>query len=148
MRNALPGGLLTVLLAAGTAGAQYRDPYGNPYPNDRRGYADQGRHDRGLDPIDRTLSDLDRAESARFVDRGNRRHLDDARKDLIRFVENRSRGRFDRGRLDNAIGHLEHLLRSPQLHPRDREVLARDRDALRDFRTRGGYYGYRDGRRW
>jgi hypothetical protein len=138
----ISGVLLTAFLAGGIAHAQYRDRYGNSSPYSRGPYSDRGRYD---DVVGRALSDLNRAGSIRFADKHERRHFEDARKDLFRFEENRRRGRFDRDRLDGAIDHLNHLVRSPQLHPRDREMLARNMDALRDFRARGGYY---DGRRW
>ena len=150
MRRMFFGSILGVMLAGGLAQAQYRDRYGNPYPYGDRGrypYGDTGRYggdyrgDYRYDVVGRALADLDRAGSLRFADHHERRHWEDARKDLIRFQENRSRGRFDRGRLDGAIEHLSHLANARQLHPRDREMLARDLYDLRAYRDRGGYWG-------
>lgn len=139
-----------VLLAAATAGAQYRnnqypnnDPrYGNGrYGNDDRGYGGQGRQGgayRG-DLVDRVLSDLDRSQYAAGGDRRQWKELEQARRDLVRFRENWMRGRFDRDRIDGAIHHLDRLVESRWLEPRARDILARDLYALRDFRAGGGY---------
>ncbi len=129
------------LLWTGSAGAQWR-------------YYDRGDLDRQRtepyargDAVDRALRDLDRARSYRFTDHHERKHFDQARKDLIRFQDNWARGKFDRGRLDGAIGNIQHLVNADRVHPRDREMLARDLNDLRELRARGGVYrGY--GPRW
>lgn len=121
-------------LMAAVAGAQYRDPF--------RG--DESRWERSrraavrVDVITHVLGDLSRMRSYGFVDRHERKHFENARRDLIRFRDRWMSGRFDRGRLDSAIENLRHLAASDQVHPRDRGILARDLDALRDFRSYGG----------
>jgi hypothetical protein len=82
------------------------------------------------------------------VDHHERDHFRRAQEDLARFQERWSQGRFDRGRLDRAIEHMQHLVNSRQMRGRERSLLASDLDALRNFRAsqgRGynGYYGYR-----
>lgn len=90
----------------------------------------------------KALSDLDRARS--HVDHHERGHFDNARRDLLIFQDHYSRGKFDKDRLDGAIDNIHHLVDSNRLSPRDRQILARDMDALRDFRaSRGAYRGFR-----
>jgi hypothetical protein len=129
--------ILAVALAATSASAysQYRDRYGN-----LRYGSYKGTQLRGPDLVSRVLSDLDRMRSYRFVDRHERGHFEDARRDLLRFQESWIRGRFDRGRLDSAIENLRHLANSDQVHPRERQLLARDLSVLRSFRARPGAY--------
>ena len=151
MRTFWSGIAAAALLAAGAAQAQYRDRYGNSYPysNERR-YADErGRYSGygyGGGIVPQVLADLNRAASTRYADNHERKHFDQARKDLLRFQENSARGRFDRDRLDGAIDHLSHLANSDRVHPRDRQVLARDMYELREFRSRGGSWSDRG--RW
>ena len=115
-------------LLAGTAGAQYREPY------ERRGPQS--------DAAARVLEHLDRVRPAGYWNRGDANALEHARADLFRFRDNFARGRFARGRLDSAIAHLDHLGRSYRLNPSEREMFQRDAADLRDFRARGngGYW--------
>lgn len=101
---------------------------------------------RGRTPVDRALSNLQRAaRNARWIDSHERKHLERATRELVRFQERWYDGRFDRGRLDKAIENIQDLADSRQLHPMDRRVLSADLHALRDFRSRGGHYaGRRD----
>jgi hypothetical protein len=119
----------TVLLAAGSAFAQpgYRRP----------------------SPIEQTLGDLDRVRNHAYADRHQIKHLDQARKDLLRFEDNWRRGKFDRDRLDSSIDHLNRIASSPQVNPRERDLLYHDVQALRNFRaTNGSSFGYRGDRRY
>ncbi len=125
-----------VALLAGCAGAQYRDPY-------YRGPRPDGYSRGGL--IGRVLSDLDSARSYARLDRHERGHFEHARRDLLVFQDHYARGRFDKDRLDGAIENIHHLVDSDQVHPRNRRLLARDVESLRDFRASRG--GYRDGYR-
>jgi hypothetical protein len=141
MRTFWSGIAAAALLTVGAAQAQYRDRYGNQNPYGNRGdnrYGNGGYgYNYGGNLVPRVLSDLDRAASARYADKHERKHFDQARKDLLRFQENGARGKFDRDRLDGAIDHLSHLANSDRLHPRDRQMLARDMQDLREFRSRG-----------
>ena len=114
---------------------------------DDDGYYQRGPYSRGYDAVDRALSDLERLRSYRWVDHHERDHFERARRDLLRFSENRARGRFDKDRLDGAIENMQHLANADQVHPRDRQVLRRDLAALRDYRARGGY-SYRRSPGW
>ncbi|HWQ52766.1 MAG TPA: hypothetical protein VN442_03720 [Bryobacteraceae bacterium] len=111
---------------------------------------DRGRMARrGWSPVDRAMSDLNRAaRNGRYLDGHEREHFDRAMQELGRFEDRWRDGRFDKGRLDKGIENIQHLVNSDRLHPADRRMLARDLAELRDFRARGGYdpggYG-RDG---
>lgn len=159
----------------GPYGRQQVDPYYGNDPNyrnypDRGGYnnddrysqqrgyyPDQGRYgyDRygyGGNPgplIGRVLADLDRAgENARF-DGHERKHFEKAARQLEQFEDRRRQGKFDNGKIHAAIGELDHLVRADRVNRRDRQILARDREDLRQFSfSRGRYsnYGYRDNR--
>lgn len=142
MRHLVTGTFLAVVLAAGVgaASAQYRDPYGNPVYRDgqRDGYRPDYRG--AYDPVDRVLGELDRMGWGGYRSWSDRRNLEQARKDLVRFQENRARGRFDRGRLDNAIGHLDHMARSYDVDPRSHQFFVRAVTELREFRARSTGY--------
>ena len=130
----------TVLLLAFGMSAAADDRY---YGNERGGWERGAGQVRGSEPVRRALSDLDRMRSIRYANGHERKHIDNARRDLVRFEENWARGKFDRDRLDGAIGHLSHLANSGQVHPREREVLFQDVRALREFRAYRGGTGYR-----
>jgi hypothetical protein len=141
--------ILLTLLAAGTfslafaQGPVYRDQYGNPRYGERRyrgGYRDYDRPapDRG-NGVERVLADLSRAGSRGRMDHGEWKHLDKARRDLEKFQEKWYRGKFDRGKLDAAIGHLDRVAGSYRVDPRTRDLVSRNLYELREFRARGGY---------
>jgi hypothetical protein len=117
------------------------------YGNDRFGY---GRNQGSL--IGRIMSDLDRAASNSRLDGHERKHFDEAAAKLQDFEGRWSQGRFDTGKLDGAIENLKHLANAVRVNRRDRQILARDVEELRQFRaSRGrfsndGYEGYRDDR--
>ena len=154
-------GLLAFTIAAGaqTRGQgpyypQRDDPYYRNDPN-RGYYPDQGLYGndrygygRNGDPlIGRVLADLNMAASNARVDGHERRHFDEAAQKLHEFEGRWAQGKFDTGKLDKAIQNLEHLADADQLRGRDRDMLARDMEDLRQFRaTRGRYsnYGYGD----
>ncbi len=119
------------------AGGAFAQPGDRDYPYDSRyrGYS--------VDVVERASSDLDFAgyDSGSYFGGRERREIDQARRDLIRFRENWSRGRFDRDRLDGAIEHIHHFVDSRDVDPRMRERLERDLYSLRDFRANSGYQG-------
>lgn len=142
---------LAAILITSSAFAQgyggYRDGgyRGDPYNRDAyaRGY-------NGSGAIDRAFADLEQAASSTFYARHQRGHIDHALRELSKFQSKWSRGKFDRHALDEAIGEMSHIARSGEMHPRTREMLARDADELRAFRAGAGYesYGYGPGRRY
>lgn len=148
--------IISALLVA-TAGAltvpafaqRYPDPYygnRNPYNGNNR-----GRYGNGYgDPVDRALSNLQRAASMNRYDHHERSHFDKAIHELSKFRDRWRGGRFDRGALDKAISNMDDLSRARQLHPRDRDAITRDLYDLRAFRDGGGGYNGGNGpyRRW
>ena len=145
-RKLVPGALVVAGLAAGVpAFAQYGDPYYRPV--DRGPYYDNRVENRQPSIIEATQRDLDRAASNPYLSGGTRGRIDHARKELWDFQRAWSRGRFDKGELDEAIGAVNSVVNSASLDYRDRRVLTDDLYRMRDFRAaRGyapGYYGYR-----
>jgi hypothetical protein len=145
-RSLLGAALLT--LSLGASAQIYRsDPYGG------------GGSYRGSEPryrsgglIEQVQSHLDRAMSSNFYpgDR-ERRRFDNAKRHLWEFQERLNQGRFDKDRLDQAIGDIQHLVDHTGLPYQARDVLYRDLSRLREFRTEEAYryrgrsnpYGYR-----
>jgi hypothetical protein len=112
------------------------------YGNDRYG---SGRNENSL--IGRVLADLNMAASNARLDGHERKHFDEAARQLEQFEDRWAQGKFDSGKLHEAIEELEHLAKADRVSGRDREILARDSYDLRQFRsTRGRYsdYGYGD----
>ena len=109
--------------------------------NRDRSYYDRepGRYDRGpnYDLAGRVISHLDEVRPGSYWDRGEMRHVEKARIDLSRFRDDLARGHYDRGRLDNAIEHIDHLARSNHVPPRERDLFQRDVYDLREYRARG-----------
>ena len=107
------------------------------------------RNDDSL--IGRVLSDLAMAAGNARVDGHERKHFHEAAEKLQAFEDRWARGKFDRGQLDKAIQNLEHLVDADQVRGRDRDMLARDMEDLRQFRANGsrntnGYGQFRDDR--
>jgi hypothetical protein len=117
-----------------------RDAYARPYDRGGRGYY-------GGDIIGRTMSDLNRAGMWARHDKHDRKRVDHAQRELMKFQDKWARGKFDSHPLDEAIDEMKDLVGSNHVSPRDREMLMRDVEGLRAFRASGGYYGRdRDGR--
>jgi hypothetical protein len=151
MRRMLPFLVLAGGLFVPGVSALGRDPYYDRGPwsrDDGYGRRDGSRRSFGS-PVDTVLRDLDRVYSrARFTDSHERKHFEKAREELFKFQDKWRSGRFDTGRIDKAVEHIEHLVRADQIHPRDRQTLGDDLRLLRDFRSgrgsyRNGPYGYR-----
>lgn len=117
--------VVAAAMLASSAPAQYREPYGQ-----RRGPE--------FDVTGRVLRNIDSVRGGPWWGRGELNQLDKARNDLYRFQDNFSRGRFDRGRLDSAIGHLDNVARGRRVPPRERDMIQRDVMELREFRARAG----------
>jgi hypothetical protein len=116
------------------------DRYG--YGNGNYGYRDEGYggyNNSGI--INRVMRDLQVASSRnRGVNGHERDHFNRAMNELQQLNYRSQQGRVDNGRLNRVIEDLEHLSRANQVHPRDREMLARDMYDLQAFRSnRGGY---------
>ncbi|HWB83149.1 MAG TPA: hypothetical protein VG675_03340 [Bryobacteraceae bacterium] len=121
-----------------TIGAQAQDGayHGNQWENSP-GVNAPYAHDASL--INHVESDLARVGHHDNTGRHDQQRAEKARFNLTRFRANLDRGHFDRGRLDSAIDNMDHLVKSPRLDPREREVLSHDLYALRDFRANRGW---------
>jgi hypothetical protein len=107
--------------------------YGN---NSGYGYGSNSGYGygNGSTIIDRTMRDLQSAASRSRVDGHERDHFNRAMSELQNM---RYSGGTDYRRLDRVIEDLDHLSRADQINPRDRQILARDRQAL--YSLRGSY---------
>jgi hypothetical protein len=139
-------GVLALDLAANaqTWRGPYDTPRSDPYyrsPDDRyvqpRSYGYRGN---AQFLIGRVMADLNRAAERARLDGHERKHFDEVAGNLQEFEERWSRGKFDTGKLDKAIHNLEHLADADRVRGRDRDMLARDLEDLREFRARRGRY--------
>jgi hypothetical protein len=94
------------------------------------------RYERSGSIAGRVQADLSRAASNPYLSRGDRHRIDNAIRELGDFQERWSRGRFDRGELNEAIGKLQSAVNARSLPYQDREILAADLAQLREFRAR------------
>jgi hypothetical protein len=125
--------LLACTLAAVTAFGQYDRPYGD------RDYA---RQDRGL--FDKARMDLDRASAYPYASRADRKRFDDARTKVFEFESRFDQGRYEKHYLDGAIDHIQHVVDSNSLDPRDRGALSDDLRRMRDYREFRNHHGERE----
>ena len=129
----------------------YGPPRDDPYYRDDRNGGGQYRDDdyrqrrdnrygsrQGGSLIGQVLSDIDRAARQSWVDNHERKHFYEASRKLQEFEERWARGNWDNGKLDKAIENLQHLAESDQVRGREREVLYRDLNELRQFRSGRG----------
>ncbi len=124
--------IASTLLAVSAFG-QYDRPYGD------RDYA---RQDRGL--FDKARMDLDRASAYAYASRADRKRFDEARSKLFDFESRFDQGRYEKHELDGAIDHIQHVVDSNSLDPRDRGALADDLRRMRDYREFRNRHGERD----
>ena len=109
-----------------------RNDRNNGYGNNRSDYG-YGRQDTAI--VDRTMRDLQSAASRNRVDGHERDHFNRAMSELQNMSY--GQGNIDSRRLARVMEALDHLSRADQIHPRDRQILARDRQALASLY--GGY---------
>ena len=134
MRTMAGGGLLLMALAVH---AQDRDRYRDDdrYDRDDRGYRREEPYNRGGGSlIDRVQSDLRYADSDAYS-RGERKRIDNARKELYEFQRAWSTGRFNRHELDDSIAAIQKVVDHNALRERSRSILWDDLQRLRQFRA-------------
>jgi hypothetical protein len=85
--------------------------------------------------VDRVHEDLNRAYSAWHVSDSERDRLNHAEKELREFADKWSKTQFDKGKLDDAIDAIQHVLDSNKLPGRERDALSDDVERLRRMRT-------------
>src|SRR5258708_18776476 len=84
--------------------------------------------------VDRVHTDLDHAYRVRHFSNDDRERLNRAEKELREFAQTWDKGKFDVGRLDNAIGGIQHVLDSNKLPESDRAAISDDVTQLHRMR--------------
>ncbi|MBE0658929.1 MAG: hypothetical protein IH602_14650 [Bryobacteraceae bacterium] len=108
--------------------------------NDRgRGYDNYGPQYRTGNPVTGAMRDLEVIFRRARVDNHEANHFRRALRELEDFDRHARRGRFDRGSLNSAIDNMDDLARAHQLHPRDRQMIARRIQELHHLRGRAGW---------
>ena len=101
-------------------------------------YYRNGRNQQS--PINRVMIDLNRAADRARLDGHEAKHFDEVARNLREFEDRWARGKFDTGKLDRAINSLQHLAEADRVRGRDRDMLDRDLQDLRQFRASRGRY--------
>jgi hypothetical protein len=84
--------------------------------------------------VDRVHDDLNHAYSTGHFSDSDRDRLNNAEKKLRDFAQKWSKGKFDKGELDEAIGAVQHVLDNNRLQGRERDALSDDVNRLRRMR--------------
>src|SRR5580698_1697566 len=74
--------------------------------------------------VDRVHSDLDHAYGVWHFSNDDRDRLSHAEKELREFAQTWNKGKFEVGRLDDAIGSIQHVLDNNKLPGDDRSALS------------------------
>jgi len=90
--------------------------------------------DRERNLIDRTQDDLRRAADFERHNGKETSRYENAQKHLSDFDRELTRGHFDKGRLDDAIGDMKDVMDHNTLAPEARDALQRDLGDLRGMR--------------
>ena|SRR5690242_18263684 len=146
MRTMAGGGVLLMALAVNAQDRErYRDDdryYDRYYDRDDRGYRREEPYYRGGGSlVDRVQADLRYADSDSYS-RGERRRIDNARKELYEFQRAWSEGRFNRHELDDSIAAIQKVVDHNALRERSRSILWDDLQRLRSFRAEYQGRGY------
>ena len=84
--------------------------------------------------VDRVHTDLDNAYRMRHFSNDDRERLNHAEKELREFSQTWDKGKFDVGRLDDAIGSIQHVLDNNKLPENDRAAISEDVTQLHRMR--------------
>ena len=84
--------------------------------------------------VDRVHDDLDRAYRLKHFSNDDRERLNHAEKELREFSQTWDKGKFDVGRLDNAIGSIQHVLDDNKLPENARLPISDDVTQLHRMR--------------
>jgi hypothetical protein len=107
-------------------------PFGHAQDRDRERDRDRDRDwNRARQVVNRTMDDLRRLERRDAFAGEERERYDHSLRALAEVDRSLADGRFDRGRLDEAIEHVDHVTRSRVLDPSERDHVLED---LRDLR--------------
>lgn len=99
-------------------------------------YAQNGNDARTL--VGRTQDDVRRASSYANVNRKEHERYNNAIKRLSTFDRNLTKGKFDKGKLDQAINDIKNILDHNTLSANDRDALMQDIADLRRLRSNRG----------
>ena len=88
--------------------------------------------------MNQTQMDLRRASRTNRHSHKERERYDNAQHHLSDFDRRMVHGRFDKDKLDEAIGDVDHVLKNNTLAPEARDALSRDLEGLRELRARRG----------
>lgn len=86
-------------------------------------------------PADQTIADLKAVSAHNTYNTREMERYDNAMTHLSQFAEKLHQGRFDRGRLDHAVGDLQGILNKNPMDGRARDILNRDLGELRRLRA-------------
>ena len=84
--------------------------------------------------VNRVHTDLDHAYGMWHFSNDDRERLNHAEKELREFAQSWDKGKFDVGRLDGAIGTIQHVLDNNKLPESDRATLSDDVTQLHRMR--------------
>jgi hypothetical protein len=76
--------------------------------------------------VDRVHTDLDHAYRVRHFSNDDRERLNHAEKELREFAQTWDKGKFDVGRLDDAISSIQHVLDENKLPESERSAISDD----------------------
>lgn len=84
--------------------------------------------------VDRVHGDLDHAYRLKHFSNDDRERLNHAEKELREFAQTWDKGKFDVGRLDDAIGRIQHVLDNNKLPEETRLPISDDVTQLHRMR--------------
>ena len=84
--------------------------------------------------VDRVHADLDHAYRLKHFSNDDHDRLNHAEKELREFAQTWDKGKFDVGRLDDAIGSIQHVLDKNKLPEDERAALSEDVTQLHRMR--------------
>lgn len=90
-------------------------------------------------PVTGAMRDLETIFRRARVDGHEAGHFRRALRELEDFDRNARRGRFDHESLHRALDNMDDLARADQLHPRDRQIIARRVQELYRLSPRAGW---------
>jgi hypothetical protein len=105
------------------------------------GFAEEAQFPEARNLVQRVQEDLRRsADFARETpaihkDRKQIERWENAQRSLSNFDRNLSKGKYDKGELDGAIGNLKNVVDHNTLSSEDRDTMNRDLADLRQFRA-------------
>jgi acyl-CoA synthetase (AMP-forming)/AMP-acid ligase II len=91
-------------------------------------------YDRARDLVAKVQNDLQRAADFTRTNEKERDRYHNVQKKLSEFDADLRRGKFEKGKLDDAIEDLKNVVKENTLESHDRDELARDLSDLRTLR--------------